>query len=272
MSGLKILFLFLFECVWLVPGIKIPVQSKEKCIFEKYNSRVLIRGRFNWETDEETNYFFEIRGHPTDHPLYQNHQKNGTFIVKGQGMKFCFKQRAKKSCDGWKQTKDCNPRGTREPKLDQACDKIIKRGLSGYCECIKKSTKKGKSDTTSKKHFTCDHEPFTCKDICAGTNQNAMAFLDFFAEVPPPNYDHVARRENLSPVEEIFSKVSDFIYQIKTDSEEILLEEQEHYQMTEQVNSWVVHSHVGIVIFATTLAMFQAYTLLVLFRKKLLIN
>ena len=39
------------------------------------------------------------------------------------------------SCNGWRQTKDCNPDGRREPENDKDCFTEIKVGWSGFCDC-----------------------------------------------------------------------------------------------------------------------------------------
>ena len=61
----------------------------------------------------------------------------------------------------WRQTRDCDPFGEREPEHDMACNDIIAHGKAGYCEC-----------TGGRKVMlvNCIHSLFTCKSACGGKN------------------------------------------------------------------------------------------------------
>ena len=50
--------------------------------------------------------------------------------------------RSSNSCIGWRQTKGCNPDGTREFHNDKNCFVEIKDRWSGYCDCKDGSKKK----------------------------------------------------------------------------------------------------------------------------------
>ena len=62
------------------------------------------------------------------------------------------------TCIAWRQTGACDPDGLRETFADEACDRVIELGRSGYCEC-----KNGK-----KFGFPCTHREFVCEDLCSG--------------------------------------------------------------------------------------------------------
>ena len=60
-------------------------------------------------------------------------------------------------CVAWRQTRDCNPNGDREPENDLGCKRIVMDGASGYCEC---------KDGTHANVVSCKHPTFTCADAC----------------------------------------------------------------------------------------------------------
>ena len=64
---------------------------------------------------------------------------------------------AKPGCVRWRQTGGCSPDGPREPGGDRGCKSIVPPGASGFCEC-----ENGRRAGAS----TCDHDKFTCFDVC----------------------------------------------------------------------------------------------------------
>ena len=64
---------------------------------------------------------------------------------------------AKPGCVRWRQTGGCSPDGPREPGGDRGCKSIVPHGASGFCEC-----ENGRRAGAS----TCDHDKFTCFDVC----------------------------------------------------------------------------------------------------------
>jgi len=65
------------------------------------------------------------------------------------------------SCVGWRQTGGCAPEGPREAHSDRECNDEVPAGASGYCECSGGGRRVAES--------TCDHGPFNCAAMCAGT-------------------------------------------------------------------------------------------------------
>lgn len=61
-------------------------------------------------------------------------------------------------CVSWRQTKDCNPSGARQPQLDRPCKSKIRKGQSGFCEC---------RDGIRTGEVACEHPDFTCEAKCA---------------------------------------------------------------------------------------------------------
>lgn len=66
---------------------------------------------------------------------------------------------ATEHCVAWRQTKNCDPNGPREPENDKGCSQNIQNRNSGYCEC---------KDKVHAAPVTCEHErvSFTCADMC----------------------------------------------------------------------------------------------------------
>eukprot|EP00939_MAST-03C_sp_MAST-3C-sp1_P002872 g2872.t1 len=60
-------------------------------------------------------------------------------------------------CVAWRQTKDCDPDGEREPTRDLLCRETISPGVSGFCEC------RGGARAAK---VMCHHDVFCCKDEC----------------------------------------------------------------------------------------------------------
>ena len=73
---------------------------------------------------------------------------------------------AKPGCVRWRQTGGCSPDGPREPGGDRGCKSTVPPGASGFCEC-----ENGRRAGFS----TCDHEGFTCYDVCV---YGEMDFLE----------------------------------------------------------------------------------------------
>ena len=61
-------------------------------------------------------------------------------------------------CVSWRQTKDCNPSGARQPQSDRPCKSKIRKGQSGFCEC---------RDGIRTGEVACEHPEFTCDAKCA---------------------------------------------------------------------------------------------------------
>ena len=64
----------------------------------------------------------------------------------------------REKCISWRQTGECSPNGKRQPQQDVGCDKIVRNGWSGYCECDS-GVRAGET--------VCEHQPFKCVDKCA---------------------------------------------------------------------------------------------------------
>lgn len=70
------------------------------------------------------------------------------------------------NCVAWRQTGGCNPFGARETSFDKYnCNEPISKGASGFCEC---------AGGTALALVTCDHDTFTCADVC--NTQDSTAF------------------------------------------------------------------------------------------------
>ena len=68
------------------------------------------------------------------------------------------------TCVGWRQTGGCTPEGPRESDADRRCGDEVPAGASGYCECAG-GARAAPSD--------CQHEAFTCADMCAAAAAGA---------------------------------------------------------------------------------------------------
>jgi hypothetical protein len=64
---------------------------------------------------------------------------------------------ARRGCIGWRQTKDCDPSGSRESKHDLTCKESVPGDVSGFCECF------GGYRTAA---VGCVHDVFTCEFEC----------------------------------------------------------------------------------------------------------
>jgi len=62
-----------------------------------------------------------------------------------------------KECVAWRQTKNCDPNGVREPESDLGCKSNVKPGASGYCEC---------KDGIHASPVRCEHSDFSCSSMC----------------------------------------------------------------------------------------------------------
>jgi len=71
-----------------------------------------------------------------------------------------------KQCISWRQTGNCDPQGERESTQDLSCDAVVPQGASGYCEC-----KGGRKEQLS----TCEHDSFTCENICSAATPPTTA-------------------------------------------------------------------------------------------------
>lgn len=60
-------------------------------------------------------------------------------------------------CVSWRQTGGCDPNGPREVGSDLACQILVRKGNSGYCEC---------TNGRRAAMVGCMHEEFTCEDQC----------------------------------------------------------------------------------------------------------
>ena len=69
-------------------------------------------------------------------------------------------------CISWRQTGNCDPQGERESTQDLSCDAVVPQGASGYCEC-----KGGRKEQLS----TCEHDSFTCENICSAATPPTTA-------------------------------------------------------------------------------------------------
>lgn len=65
-----------------------------------------------------------------------------------------------KVCKAWRETRDCDPDGLREPQLDRHCKDEVPTGHSGYCQC--------RGDDKQIVRFNCKHRTIRCEQLCEG--------------------------------------------------------------------------------------------------------
>ena len=75
--------------------------------------------------------------------------------MSGSASSSCDASKKASQCTMWRQTGECGT-GAREPNNDLRCDRIVKAGASGFCECC------GGINVP----YTCEHSSFRCADIC----------------------------------------------------------------------------------------------------------
>lgn len=89
-------------------------------------------------------------------------------------------------CIKWRETKNCDPNGLRNPANDASCSTVIKGKRSGYCEC---------TDRKRAHPVDCDHHEFTC-DVACEKDESANLKV-------PSDYRHVTCGSSIRLVHEM---------------------------------------------------------------------
>jgi thiol-disulfide isomerase/thioredoxin len=99
-------------------------------------------------------------------------------------------------CVSWRQTGNCDAHGPREPQMDLACSFPIPSTSSGFCEC---------EDGIEVGHVGCDHESFTCEEMC-GLSENKKRREEFERVRENISHDRVVDEEQAARIPEILKR------------------------------------------------------------------
>eukprot|EP00298_Acanthocystis_sp_HF-20_P004006 c14353_g1_i1.p1 GENE.c14353_g1_i1~~c14353_g1_i1.p1 ORF type:complete len:271 (-),score=104.70 c14353_g1_i1:70-882(-) len=263
----KDLIIVLVVFVGFVSAIKMSVGAQKRCIVDSLWDKQTIRGRYKWVTKYEGKPEFTVFDAETRSVLVTSTQEEGTFAVDTENPEFCFSFSSSLFCNGWKQTADCNPHGTREPLNDKDCTANILQGFSGYCECKKKGDRPG-TFVPDNKFFTCDHGPFTCQEICDDRGGSGAAVIfDFTVGKALSDLNDAATKEHAVTTDLLLDGAVETIKQTKETLDEASKEEEEHRNTSEWVNFFVVWSHIIPIFVFLALSILQGYLFFLTFKK-----
>jgi len=264
-------FILVLLGISFVSAIKLSIGTEKRCFSDDLWDRQTIRGKYKWTSKYYGVPTLSIKNGETGEFVLGSNQEEGEFTVRTVDPEFCFSYNSGQTCAAWRQTGDCNPHGRREPDSDKSCLLEIPRGMSGYCECQSKSVDDPNVLISSKKYFSCDHEPLTCADVCeVRVDSGAFVVFDFYVG-EAKSFDFAATKEHVITTDIYLSVSTDMLTQTNDSIKEAAIEEEEHRSTSEWINFFVIVSHVLPILAFLITSIVQAKMLNSIFRRNNLI-